>query len=336
MVYCFHMLLSLYLTALFHFFLGEEKKKRGTNPKLKLVIWESKFGFHLFADRMSLSWGRFAEWRGLQRWVVGLRHCCLFSLNFSVVLLQSHTNVTPSAWCLISTFLPWLLSLVVFTWWRWVMAQPPSAALTNTLMLGAGVADLLLGLLLLHHCFMMEQLVGQAPEKLEQVRCDPAVIPHCLPGAGGFWWVFLLSSPWHVCHRCPAGTQESHALQSPGTDVEMLLVLCERDGLVRARVVAVCSSLSCSPVFDGIPTPRHPFLPPCHKPSSWFKTNIFFFYFKPSHEVFFFNYKTGFSPEPGFYFSPTAGHVGQTDWHLPGSGLGAKHSLTSTSISIEQ
>lgn len=47
----------------FSSFLGEGIR-RGTNPELKLVIWESKFVFHLFAVRRGLGWGRFAEGKG--------------------------------------------------------------------------------------------------------------------------------------------------------------------------------------------------------------------------------------------------------------------------------
>lgn len=105
------------------------------------------------------------------------------------------------------------------------MAKPPSAALKSTLVLGLLIFSWGSCCSIIASCW--SDWWDRLQKKLEQVRCDPAVIPHCLPGAGVFWWVFLLFSQWHVCHRCPAGTQKSHALQSAGTDMEMLLVLGE-------------------------------------------------------------------------------------------------------------
>lgn len=45
--------------------------------------------------------------------------------------------------------------------------------------------------------------------------------------------------------------------------------------MVCARVIGVCSSLSCSLDFDRVPTPRHHSLPPCHQSSSRLKTSTF-------------------------------------------------------------
>lgn len=140
--------------------------------------------------------------------------------------------------------------------------------------------------------------------------------------------------------------------------------------MVCARVIGVCSSLSCSLDFDRVPTPRHHSLPPCHQSSSRLKTSTFCTsvlicrqksegrgfvgwgslvcsncsFWDAQHRGspptlsqscwgFFCNYKTVFSPVPGLFLqlANTAGGSGRTDRQLlPGSGLGASRSLTRT------
>lgn len=73
------------------------------------------------------------------------------------------------------------------------MAKPPSSALISTSVLGWLISSWGYCCSVIASCWSAWWDRFQV-KKLAQVRCGPGVIPHYLPDADVFWWVFLIFS----------------------------------------------------------------------------------------------------------------------------------------------